>query len=49
MGADPRDFEFEVDLSEFVTGEWKSKYAGIQFVDLDNAGYDPHTFLTADD
>ena len=49
MGADPRDFEFEVNLSEFVTGEWESKYAGIQFVDLDNAGYDPYTFLTADD
>lgn len=49
MGPDPRDFEFEVDLSEFVTGEWKNRYSDIQFVDLDNAGYDPHTFLTMDD
>lgn len=49
MGTDPRDFEFAVDLFDFVTGEWESRYPGIQFVDLGNAGYDPHTFLGADD
>ena len=35
--------------NDFATGEWKTKYPGIKFVEYDDAGYDPYTFLTDDD
>ena len=37
------------DANDFATGEWKTKYPGIKFVEFDDAGYDPYTFLTDDD
>lgn len=37
------------DANDFTTGVWEIKYPEIKFVDFDNAGYDPYTFLTDDD
>ena len=37
------------DANDFATGEWKTKYPGIKFVEYDDAGYDPYTFLADDD
>ena len=37
------------DANDFATGEWETKYPGIKFVEYDDAGYDPYTFLTDDD
>ena len=44
-GTHKRGFELE----DFITGEWKSKYPDTKFVTYEDAGYDPHTFLTDDD
>ena len=38
---------FHVD--DFITGEWKNKYPSVEFVEYQDAGYDPDTFLTEDD
>ena len=45
FGTHPRNFTRE----DFITGEWKTKYPGLKFVDKTDAGYDPDTFLTDND
>ncbi|MDE0300859.1 MAG: hypothetical protein OXN17_19650 [Candidatus Poribacteria bacterium] len=34
---------------DYLTGDFEMKYPGLKFVPFEQAGYDPHTFLTESD
>ena len=42
-----RAYPFE--LEDFINGTWKTKYPGVTFLNYEEAGYDPTTFLTEND
>ena len=42
-----RDYRFEPE--DFIDGTWSTKYPGVTFVNNEDAGYDPATFLTEND
>ena len=42
-------FTPEFDATDLLNGEFETKYSDIEFIPLEHAGYDPHTFLTEND
>ena len=43
----PLGIEFSAE--DYLSGDFETKYPGLKFVPFEQAGYDPHTFLTVND